>query len=149
MATLSVQISEKLNINGTDRGNVTTVDIGSVTQVVERVISVGTTELSILEFDGSSAAPSAGTLVDGSVQYLRITNTASSGTCDLRVTDSANNKEYIYTIGAGESYILLNDSMDANTGSSDLGGAKAMTNIDVIKAKASTTLLLEVMAVAT
>ena len=65
------------------------------------------------------------------------------------LTDSANNKEYIYTIGAGESYILFNDSMDANTGSSDLGGAKAMTNIDVIKAKASTTLLLEVMAVAT
>lgn len=149
MATLSVQISEKLNINGTDRGNVTTVDISSVTQVVERVISVGTTELSILEFDGSSAAPSAGTLLDGSLQYLRITNTDSSGTCDLRVTDSANNKEYIYTIGAGESYVLFNDSMDANTGSTDLGGVKAMTNIDVIKAKASTTLLLEVMAVAT
>ena len=143
MATLTVTISEKLSINNKDRGNSVTVDISSVSNVIDRVVNVTTAEIPILEFGTDNGA---GKLTDAEMQYLRITNTASSGTCDLRFTDSANSKEYLVRIGAGESY--LSDSLDVNT-SGDVGGAIALTQIDTIKAKASTGLDLEIVAVAT
>lgn len=146
MATLSVQITEKLNLNNKERGNVVTVDVSSVTQTYERVITVGTGEISILEF---AAANAAGTITDGELQYLRVTNTASSGTVDLRITDSAGNKEYFVRIAAGESYLLFDAQLDCNTGSSDLGGTIALSNIDTIKAKASTDIDVEIMAAIT
>lgn len=146
MATLSVLIQEKLTINNKARGNVVTVDISSVSQTYERVVTVGTSEISVLEF---ATANAAGTIGDGTLQYLRITNTASSGTVDLRLTDSTNNKEYFVQVAAGESYILFNDKLDCNTGSTDLGGVIGLTNIDTIKAKASTDIDVEIMAAIT
>ena len=140
MATLTVTISEKLSINNKDRGNSVTVDISSVSNVI-----VTTAEIPILEFGTDNGA---GQLTDAEMQYLRITNTASSGTCDLRITDSANSKEYLVRIGAGESYLSFLDSLDVNTGG-DIGGTIALTQIDTIKAKASTALDLEIVAVAT
>ena len=145
MATLTVTISEKLTINGKDRGNEVNVDIASVTNVIDRVVNVTTAEIPILEFGTDNGA---GQLTDGEMQYLRITNTASSGTCDLRITDSANSKEFLVRIGAGESYLSFLDSLDVNTGA-DVGGAIALTQIDTIQAKASTALDLEIVAVAT
>ena len=50
MATLSVNITEKINVNGKDRGNSVTVDIASVTNIIERVVNVTTAEIPILEF---------------------------------------------------------------------------------------------------
>jgi hypothetical protein len=145
MATLTVTISEKLSINNKDRGNSVTVDISSVSNVIDRVVNVTTAEIPILEFGTDNGA---GQLTDAEMQYLRITNTASSGTCDLRITDSANSKEYLVRIGAGESYLSFLDSLDVNTGG-DVGGTIALTQIDTIKAKASTALDLEIVAVAT
>lgn len=145
MATLTVTISEKLSINNKDRGNSVTVDISSVSNVIDRVVNVTTAEIPILEFGTDNGA---GQLTDAEMQYLRITNTASSGTCDLRITDSANSKEYLVRIGAGESYLSFLDSLDVNTGG-DIGGTIALTQIDTIKAKASTALDLEIVAVAT
>ena len=145
MATLTVTISEKLSINNKDRGNSVTVDISSVSNVIDRVVNVTTAEIPILEFGTDNGA---GQLTDAEMQYLRITNPASSGTCDLRITDSANSKEYLVRIGAGESYLSFLDSLDVNTGG-DIGGTIALTQIDTIKAKASTALDLEIVAVAT
>ena len=145
MATLSVNITEKINVNGKDRGNSVTVDIASVTNIIERVVNVTTAEIPILEFGADNGA---GQLTDTEMQYLRITNTDSSGPCALRFTDVANSKEYLVQIGAGESYISFLDKLDVNTGS-DVGGSIALSQIDTIKAKASTGLDLEIIAVAT
>lgn len=145
MATLTVTISEDLNINGKDRGNSVSVDISSVTNVLEQVVNVTTAEIPILQFGADNGN---GQLTDGEMQYLRVTNTASSGTCDLRISDVANSKEYLVRIGAGESYISFLDSLDVNA-STDVGGAISLSQIDVIKAKASTSLDLEIIAVAT
>lgn len=145
MATLTVTISEELTINGKDRGNSVGVDITSVTNVIDRVVNVTTSEIPVLQFGADNGA---GQLTDGELQYMRITNTAASGTCDLRITDSANSKEYLIRIGAGESYLSFLDSLDVNT-SSDVGGAIALSQIDTIKAKASTALDLEIVAVST
>jgi hypothetical protein len=145
MATLTVTISEELSINGKDRGNSVSVDIASVTNVIDRVVNVTTAEIPILNFGADNGS---GQLTDGEMQYLRITNTANSGTCDLRITDIANSKEYLVRIGAGQSYLSFLDSLDVNT-STDVGGAISLSQIDIIKAKASTALDLEIVAVAT
>jgi len=145
MATLTVTISEELTINGKDRGNSVSVDINSVSNVIDRVVNVTTAEIPILQFGTDNGA---GQMTDGELQYLRITNTASSGTCDLRITDVANSKEYLVRIGGGQSYISFLDSLDVNTGA-DVAGAIALSQIDTIQAKASTAIDLEIVAVAT
>jgi len=145
MANLTVTISENLNLKNKNRGNAVTVDISSVSNVIDRVVNVTTAEIDILDFGSDNGA---GQLTDGEMQYLRITNTATAGTCDLRFTDLANTKEYLVRIGAGESYLSFLDSLDVNIGG-DCGGAISLTQIDKIKAKASTPLDLEIVAAAT
>tara|TARA_X000001316_G_scaffold3893_1_gene835 strand:- start:17334 stop:17771 length:438 start_codon:yes stop_codon:yes gene_type:complete len=145
MPTLSVTITETLNVNGKDRGNSVRVDVASVSEVIDRILTVDATEIEVLNF---GAARGAGQIADSSLQYLRITNTAASGTCDLRFQDTANSKEFLVRIGAGESHLMFNSTLDANTGG-DVDGSIALTNIDTIKAKASTSLDIEITAVST
>jgi hypothetical protein len=89
--------------------------------------------------------------MNGTCQYLRVTNLDSSNNVDLRVQTSTDTKEYFVRIGALESFILFNDSMDVNATTSNLGGTIDLDQIEVIKAKVptSSTADIEIFAVAT
>ena len=129
MATLTVTIREELNLNSKTRGSENIISISGVTQAEERVATVGTTELAILKF---GASIDAGQFKDGSVKYLRITNLDGTNTVEIRVLGSS--EEYFVKLEPKGSYVLTNNSMDANaTGSQTI----SLANIDEIKAKAS------------
>lgn len=145
MPTLTVEINETLNINGKNRGNSVRVDVASVSEVIERVVQVGTSEIEVLLFNGTRGA---GQLADSTLQYLRITNTATSGTCDLRFSDDDGSKDSLIRIGAGESYLAFNSQIDAKTGN-DAGGVIALSDMTAVQAKASTNIDLEIVAVST
>lgn len=129
MATLTVTIKEELTLNERVRGSENVLSISGVTQVDERLATIGTTEVPIAKF---GAAVDAGQFKDGTVEYLRITNLDASNTVTLRV--SGNSEEYFVKLEAGASYILTNNSMDANaTGAQTV----SLANIDEIKAVGS------------
>jgi len=117
MATMTVTIQEELTINGKDRGNTNSISIDSVTETFNRVLTITNTEQTVLEFQATN--PSGGSLVDTTMQYLRITNLDSSNTVDLRIQDTANTKEYFVQLGASESFILFNDKMDCDSAAVD------------------------------
>ena len=82
---------------------------------------------------------------------MRITNTADSGTVDLRFTSATAVDEYLVQIGPKESYVLFNNEMDVkryaqSSASDELGDAVGFANIETIKAKASTNIAVEIFA---
>ena len=148
MATLTVTIQEELTINGKDRGNVNSTTISNVSETFNRVLTITNTEQPILEFQAST--PSGAAFVDGTMQYLRITNLSGTNTVDLRIQDTANTKEYFVRLGIYESFMLFNDSMDSNEANDE---AISLSQIEKISADATgtggETADIEIFAVAT
>ena len=131
MATLTVSISENITLNEKQRGGTTTVDITGVNYVDDRIVKVGTSEQSVILFDTTEAA---GQFKDTQVDYIRITNLSTTNFVTLRMT--AGNDEYFVKVPAGDSFVLFDTTMDADSAT---GVATAsLANIDSIKAVADT-----------
>ena len=105
---LSVTISEELILDGNDRSNTHTATF-TVNELDHRVLTIYNTEKSILLFD---TANEAGTIEDGNLAYLRITNLDISDTVTLRIRDAA--QEFMVRLKAGGSFILTEDKLDAD-----------------------------------
>ena len=140
MATLKVTITEELSIDGVERGSTRNLDVLSVTQVDNRVVTVTNSETDIVKF---GSAIGSGTFVAANVKYLRISHTGSSNILNLRILGT--NEEYFVKLSAGQSFILNNASMDANdTGSQSM----TLANIAEIKAVTnSSSVVTEIMVV--
>jgi len=131
MATLTVSITESVTLNEKQRGGSQTVEITGVNYVDDRIVKVGTTEQSLLLFGASEAA---GQFADTNVDYVRISNLSSTNFITLRMT--AGDDEYFVKVPAGDSFLLFDTTMDADSAA---GVATAsLANIDSIKAKADT-----------
>ena len=147
MATLTVSVKEELTINGKDRGNTNSISIDNVTELFSRVVTITNTENDILNFQAGTAKGS--TLVDATLQYLRITNLSESNNVNLRFQDVANTKEFSVRISGSESFVLFNDVLDTNEGS-DLSGSISLSQLERISAVApSGTPDIEIFAAAT
>lgn len=129
MSLLKVTITEELTLNGVERVVTNEKTITNLTYLGYRTVAIPTTEVEVLKF---GTAVGAGQYEDGDVLYLRMTNL---GATEITLRILGNSEEYAVKIGAGESFILNNNLMDANaTGSATL----TLANIDVIKAIAAT-----------
>ena len=49
-ANLKVKITEEVMLNGKDQGGTTELTIGSITNVVKRIVNIGTDEIGLLGF---------------------------------------------------------------------------------------------------
>ena len=83
MATLTSTITEAVTLNGVERGSTNVLSVGSVTQVLHRIVTLpanggsGTSYTTICNFRTAvTTADSA--LADETVKYIRITNLAST-----------------------------------------------------------------------
>ena len=149
MATLNVTITEEMTLNGKDQGNTNTLSISSVTAVINRIMTIDSTEEDILNFQAAREA--AGAIEDETLQYLRLTHIGAANTVNLRIQSTGDTKEYIVQLAAGESFMLFNDNaMDVNTGG-DIDSTASLSQLDTIKALCSSGdgAELELFAVAT
>tara|TARA_Y100000114_G_scaffold109670_1_gene103171 strand:+ start:2130 stop:2555 length:426 start_codon:yes stop_codon:yes gene_type:complete len=130
MATLTVTITEAVTLNGASRGS-TNTHTETVTQIDHRIVScLHSAEQTVLLFDSAVAA---GTIKDGTLDYLRLTNLDSSNFVTVRIR--GNNEEYFVKLEAGDSFILNNQSMDANAAG---GASVSLANIDSVGIQADT-----------
>lgn len=124
MATLTVTITEAVTLNGASRGS-TNTHTETVTQIDHRIVTcLHSAEQTVVLFDSAVAA---GTIKDGTIDYLRMTNLDSTNFVTVRV--SGNNEEYFVKLEAGDSFILNNSVMDANAAG---GASVSLANIDSI-----------------
>ena len=130
MATLTVTITEAVTLNGASRGS-TNTHTETVTQIDHRIVScLHSAEQTVLLFDSAVAA---GTIKDGTLDYLRLTNLDSSNFVTVRIR--GNNEEYFVKLEAGDSFSLNNQSMDANAAG---GASVSLANIDSVGIQADT-----------
>ena len=122
-ADLLVTITESYTLNNVSYGNTTTKTFSSKGQVDQRIMSVATSSTTLFMFD---TADSAGTAVAADYVYFRITNLDDTNFVTLRLFNGADS--FWLKIAAGESLLLMNNEMDAITGTT-FGALADITHI--------------------
>jgi len=122
-ADLTVTITESYTLNNVAYGNTTNKVFTSKGQVDQRIMNVATSSTTLFMFD---ATDSAGTGVAANYVYFRITNLDDTNFVTLRLFNGADS--FWLKIAAGESLLLMNNEMDAVTGST-FGALADITHI--------------------
>lgn len=111
MADLTIYISEKININDTDRGVYTTQTISGINNVDNRILTCPTGSYTgLFFFDSSTLNPA--TFTTGSFKYGRITN-RSNISAKLQVNTAMGSNE-TFLLDANSSFFLSNTSISAS-----------------------------------
>ena len=128
-ANLTVTLVESYTLNGVAYGNTVEKTFTSKGQVDQRIMNVATTEKTLFNW---GAADDAGTGVAADYAYFRVTNLDDTNFITLRVYNGADS--FWYKLAAGESMMLMNNEMDAVTGTS----FGALADITLVAAQADT-----------
>ena len=120
---LTVTITESYTLNNVAYGNTINKVFSSKGQVDQRIMNVATSSTTLFMFD---TADSAGTAVAADYVYFRITNLDDTNFVTLRLFNGADS--FWIKIAAGESLLLMNNEMDAVTGST-FGALADITHI--------------------
>ncbi len=104
-ATLTLTLTESITLNGSQQGATNTQTIASVNEVSKRIVTVPTTETTIVAF---AAAVSQGTFISGDVRYIRLTNKDDTNFVYLVFKNEYSN-EFCVKLDKGQSYIYNPD----------------------------------------
>jgi hypothetical protein len=128
-ANLTVTVVESYTLNGVVYGNTVEKTFTSKGQVDQRIMSVATSEKTLFNW---STADDAGTGVKTDYAYFRVTNLDDTNFVTLRLYNGADS--FWFKLAAGESLLLMNNEMDAITGTS----FGALADITLVAAQANT-----------
>ena len=103
MATLKVNITESITLNGSNYGAKNTLSVSGVNEVDKRVVTVLAATNGNQIYAGGTVA-GQGTFISANVKYIRITNLDSSNHVILHL--EGNSKYAQHRLEAGKSYIL-------------------------------------------
>jgi len=132
--TLKVTLTEQIILNGRDQGSKNTLSIGSVNEVVKRIVTTnGTTATTIVSF---GTAPAGGTYVESDVRYVRITNLDDTNFATLRVTGDAST-DFAVRLDPGASHIITSTSTTGVVDYADISGV-TLEDLAAISATADT-----------
>jgi len=102
-ATLTVTITEAISLNGQDKGSTNSLTIASVTEVSQRIVEIGTTEITILTFQATN--PGSGAFDEADVRYIRLTNLDDTNFIQITVAGE-NSNESAHKLEAGHSMLI-------------------------------------------
>ena len=128
-ANLTVTVVESYTLNGVVYGNTVEKTFTSKGQVDQRIMSVATSEKTLFNW---STADDAGSGVKTDYAYFRVTNLDDTNFVTLRLYNGADS--FWFKLAAGESLLLMNNEMDAITGTS----FGALADITLVAAQANT-----------
>ena len=135
-ATLTVTLSENIQINDRDYGGYSTFEIANVKNVFRRIETITTTEAEVYS---SGITISGGTWVPANVKYLRFTNIDDTNHILLTFKNAAND-EFAFKLDAGRTFIFNGDNsgglgsiFDANGGAIS---SLSLSNLSTVTADA-------------
>ena len=102
-ATLTVTLTEAVTLNGTAQGATNTLSLPNIDEISKRIVTVPTSEKSIISFHASDIGP--GTFLEGDVRYVRITNKDDANFVILNIEGDAST-DFSVRLDAGVSYII-------------------------------------------
>jgi|TARA_B100001094_G_scaffold140387_2_gene136036 hypothetical protein len=104
MADLTVTINESVTINGALRGSTNTLNIASITDTFERVVTCPNAATTTIATFSSNVYDSAGAIDAENVRYIRVSNLSDTYDIEIGVAGAASN--YSMLIPAGNSHII-------------------------------------------
>lgn len=110
-ATLTVTITESVTLNNKQYGNINNLTIPNIAEVDQRIVTIPTSEVVLLEY---GTAVAAGTFVRANVAYLRITNKDDTNFVKIKITPTSDTPFYIQ-LQAGKSFELHNGNVEVAT----------------------------------
>ena len=137
-ATLSVTVSESIELNGYQLGSTNSKTFASIGEIFKRILTITTNEAVIATFSGAVA--SSGHFNDGNVRYIRITNLDDTYFVTLTFRND-DNDEFAVKVDAGQSFILCGDNSTGmelifNAESGDAASETAFGSLTTIQADA-------------
>ena len=140
-ATLTVSLTESINIRGRNQGATTTQTVASINEIYKRILTITTNESTIATMSGAVA--SAGHFNDSAVRYMRFTNLDDTNFLTLTFRNQDNDEAAI-KLDAGNSFMLFADNSGGMVGmlnatqDADAASATALGSITNIQADANT-----------
>ena len=104
-ATMTVTLTEAVTLNGAVRGNTNTLTLSNIHEVVERTVTIPTSEKTIINM---GTGINAGMFIEGDVRYIRITNKDATNHIGL-IFQNENNDEFSVKVDKGQSFIYNGD----------------------------------------
>jgi hypothetical protein len=101
--TLTVRVSEDIELNGKKYGNVNISEIPDINEVSTRIVTALSTGTSVLKFADEAGS---GTYITSDVKYIRITNLDSSNQVRLALINAGTDAHV--AVDPGKSFILSN-----------------------------------------
>tara|TARA_R110002050_G_scaffold76532_2_gene163523 strand:+ start:894 stop:1367 length:474 start_codon:yes stop_codon:yes gene_type:complete len=123
-ATLTITLTESIELNGVEQGGTSTKTISSVNEVSKRIVTVTSTEAEVIAFHAS--AISSGTFIEGDVRYIRFTNLDDTNFIVLTFKNE-NDDEFAVKLDAGHSFIYPGDNSGGVVDTMDAIDATGLT----------------------
>lgn len=147
MATLTVNISEEVFLNGANRGSNNVLAITGVNEVYHRILSLGPVSISPSDLLTTDSLPEGSVVSPSAIRYIRVTNLSdSSSPAIMHLKVQTANSEFISVLGYGETFLMTDSQCYAGTG---VDQAYTLADMKSIKAGASGSSCLAEVFVAT
>ena len=106
-ATLTVTLTEKIVLNGSDHGSTKKMSISGINEISKRILTCATTPGTQI-YAGADAA-SFGTFITSNVKYIRITNLDDTNSVVLHLSDGSDHHSQ-HLLAAGQVFFLTDVS---------------------------------------
>ena len=126
--SLTSTITESITLNGESFGNTNTKTTVTQGEVYQRIMSIATTETTVLTF---GTADASGTVVGDDMSYFRVTNLDDTNFVQISFKGAA--KHYSVKLDPQDSYVIMSNQFNAEADTSigsmeDLASFTAVAN---------------------
>ena len=125
-ATMTVTITESINLNGTNQGATNTLSLASIAEVSKRIVNVPASEVEVVAM---STAVAAGTFVESTVKYIRLTNLDDTNHITLTFKDE-DNTEFAVLLDKGQTFIYNGDIAGGVVNTMHAGGSALTVSLN-------------------
>ena len=125
-ATMTVTLTESIELNGTNQGATNTLEIASIAEVSKRIVNIPTSEVQVVAM---STAVASGTFVESTVMYIRLTNKDDTNHITLTLKDE-DATEVALLLDKGQSFIYNGDLAAGVVNTMHAGGSALTVSLN-------------------
>jgi len=125
-ATMTVTLTESIELNGTNQGATNTLEIASIAEVSKRIVNIPTSEVEVVAM---STAVASGTFIESTVMYIRLTNKDDTNHITLTFKDE-DATEVALLLDKGQSFIYNGDLAAGVVNTMHAGGSALTVSLN-------------------
>jgi len=125
-ATMTVTLTESIELNGTNQGATNTLEIASIAEVSKRIVNIPTSEVEVVAM---ATAVASGTFIESTVMYIRLTNKDDTNHITLTFKDE-DNTEVALLLDKGQSFIYNGDLAAGVVNTMHAGGSALTVSLN-------------------